>query len=86
MNSGFEYFRGELYGVPNIFESQVLLASSGGKNRLQNIKNAAYCHYLHPDTKDFTTFDKRTELIIDKGRAFQTEIELVIEIIYALAT
>ena len=74
LNSGFEYFRGELTGVPNIFESQVLLATSGGENRLQNIKNASYCHYLHPDTNDFTTFDKRTELIIDKGRTFASEI------------
>ena len=74
MKSGFEYFRGELTGVPNIFESQVLLATSGGENRLQNIKNASYCHYLHPDTNDFTLFDKRTDLIIDKGRTFATEI------------
>ena len=74
LKSGFEYFRGDLTGIPNIFESQVLLATSGGENRLQNIKHASYCHYLHPDTNEFTTFDKRTELIIEKGRTFASEI------------
>ena len=72
--SGFEIFKGGLNGVPNIFEIQVLLATSGGENRLQNIKNASYCYYLHPDTNEFTTFDKRTGAIIERGRQFALEI------------